>query len=167
MGLHYIFKEKCMDKQKVYDECMAHAKEFVKPYLIKNVCELDKYGTIVLSYMANYIPIDYHYDVYEDLYRFIALAVNGRHNGIMLWEIKGQPRNPKLCSQLLSPLNTCKDPKDYQHIVNIIFCMIRHKIYSKNDFVDALKDTTNIPSLMEIIKYDDFTVMTDNHRFDV
>lgn len=157
-----------MDKQKVYDECMGYAKEFVKPYLIDGVCELNDNGHIVLSYTANYLPVDKHYDMYEDLCRFIALSINGRYKMIALWRLKGQPLDSRLCSRLLLPLlDESKDPKDYQHIVRIIFYMIRNKIYSKNDFVDAFKDTTNIPALLEIIKYDDFTVMTDNHRFDL
>lgn len=156
-----------MDKQKVYDECVGYAKEFVKPYLLEGVCELNDNGHIILSYSANYLPYNKHYDMYEALCRFIALSINGRYKVIALWQLKGQPLDPRLCSRLLPLLDESKDPKDYQHIIRIIFCMIRNGVYSKNDFVDALKDTTNIPALLEIIKYDDFTVMTDNHRFDL
>lgn len=145
-----------MDKQKVYDECMGYAKEFVMPYLVDGVCELNEYDHIVLSYAAAYLPMDYHYDVYADMRSFISVSViNGKYNDTdtILW--------------LLPLLDECKDPKDYQHIIRIIYCMIRHGVYSKNEFIDALKDTTNLPALLEIIKYDDFTVMTDNHRFDL
>lgn len=156
-----------MDKQKVYDECMGYAKDFVKSYLIDGVCELNDNGHIVLSYAANYLPIDNHYNLYDDLHRFIALSINGKHDTISLWRLKGQPLDSGLCSRLLLPLlDASKDQKDYQHILRIIFCMIKHGVYSKNDFVDELKDTTNILALLEIIKYDDFTVMTDSHRFE-
>lgn len=156
-----------MDKQKVYEECMGYAKEFVMPYLIDGVCELDKNDHIGFSYRANYLPINYHYDIYDKLHRFIGLSINGKYDTILLWRLRGQPLDSRLCSRLVPILNECKDPKDYRHIVRIIFCMIRNGVYSKNEFVDALKDTSNTPALLEIIKYDDFTVMTDNHRFDL
>lgn len=162
-----------MDKQKVYDECMEYAKEFVKPYLVAGVCEFNKDDHIVYSYDAPYMPFDYHYEIYDRLHRFIGLSINGKHDTIALWELSSQSRDSRLCArllrllQLVSLLDECKDPKDYQHIVRIIFCMIRNGIYSKSEFIDMAKDTTNTPALLEIIKYDDFTVMTDNHRFDL
>jgi hypothetical protein len=156
-----------MDKQKVYEECMGYAKDFVKPYLIDGVCVINENYHIVLPYLSNYLPDDYHYDIYDKLHRFIALAINGKYDTMTLWRLKGQPLDSKLCLTLVPLLDECKDPKDYQHIIRIIFCMIRNSIYSKNEFIDALKDTTNTPALLEIIKYDDFTVMTDNHRFDL
>ena len=156
-----------MDKQKVYEECMGYAKEFVMPYLIADVCELNKNDHIVFSYTETYLPANYHYEIYDKLHRFIALAINGKYDTIALWELQDRLCDSRLCSYLVPILNECKDPKDYQHIVRIIFCMIRNGIYSKNEFVDALKETTNTPALLEIIKYDDFTVMTDNHRFDL
>lgn len=166
------------NKERCWDEVLALAKEFIEPYLDKNrgLVEIGQNGQLLYTYNST-TPIVYELNVleyYDDLIHFLSLSIKGYSRGIALYlpagDLCGRSTRPaRLIKQILLPiLDNFLDPRDYSVIVRIIYSLIRHDIYTKNDFVDNLKDTKNIPALMEIIKYDDFTVMTPkDERFNL
>ena len=146
-------------------------REFVDPYLYKTCVEVDDKGHLVYCYAEKPVAYDWHLTAYESIISVIGMMINGSYRFEFLFQTGKRRREDGmgfLIKEYLLPIvNQLKDHKDYQYILRIIFSMIHNGVYTKNEFVDNLKDTDNLPLLLELIKYDSFTVMTDNHRFDL
>ena len=150
--------------EKCWEECKSIMKEFVDPYLYKTCVEIDSEGYLVYAYTDK--PV-----AYDSIMGVVRMMINGSYRFEFLFQTGKRRREDGMGfiikDYLLPIVNQLKDPRDYQYILRIIFSMIHNGVCTKNEFVDNLKDTDNLPVLLELIKYDNFTVMTDNHRFDL
>lgn len=131
------------------NELLTMAIDFIKPYIDKGTY-IDNNGVLAQSYYEGplwYCPM---YDVYEDLRAFIK-DVTIRHR--TLEEGEG--------NRLWMILDHTKEPRDYSVVLRIIFSMIRMGLFTKQQVVDAVSKTENIPALVELIKYDDYSVFNE------
>lgn len=131
------------------NELLTMAIEFVKPYLNELTYIDSNSGALSYSYTA---PLFYHpmHNIYEALRAFIK-DVTIRHRTLE----EGQG------NRLWMILDHTKEPRDYSVVLRIIFSMIRMGLFTKQQVVDAVSKTENLPALMELIKYDDYSVFNE------
>lgn len=131
------------------NELLTTAIEFIKPY-IKNGTYIDNNGVLSQSYYEG--PLDYNpmYGLYYELRAFIRDITIRRRT---IEEGQG--------NRLLVILDRTKEPRDYAVVLRIIFSMIRMGFFTKQQVVDAVSKTENLPALMELIKYDDYSVFNE------
>lgn len=131
------------------NELLTMAIEFIKPY-IKNGTYIDNNGVLSQSYYEG--PLDYNpmYGLYYELRAFIRDITIRRRT---IEEGQG--------NRLLVILDHTKEPRDYAVVLRIIFSMIRMGLFTKQQVVDAVSETENLPALIELIKYDDYSVFNE------
>lgn len=131
------------------NELLTMAIDFIKPYL-SEVTHVDSNGVLSYSYTTG--PLFYHpmHEIYEALRAFIK-DVTIRHRTLE----EGQG------NRLWMILDCTKEPRDYSVVLRIIFSMIRMGLFTKQQVVDAVSKTENLPALMELIKYDDYSVFDE------
>ena len=131
------------------NELLTTAIEFVKPYIGEGVY-VDADGALSYSYYAGPLLFNPMYAVYDVLRAFI-IDVTMRHRTLA----EGQG------NRLWMILDKAKESRDYSVVLRIIFSMIRMGFFTKQQVVDAVSKTENIPALMELIKYDDYSVFNE------
>lgn len=137
------------------NELMSMAIDLITPYIDDRVY-IDTDGVLLHSYYEGpllHCPL--MYDVYEALRAFIK-DITIRHRTLE----EGQG------NRLWMILDHTKEPRDYSVVLRIIFSMIRMGLFTKQQVVDAVSKTENLPALMELIKYDDYSVF-DERMFEL
>lgn len=131
-------------------ELRTDAKEFIRPYLKLGEMSFMSDGSLSVSYDAS--PMFYSPKIleYEDLRQFIR-------NITVLNKTLEQGEGKRL----LRLLNNSKEPHDYTVILQIIFKLIRKGFLNKQKLIDAVSKTENIPALVELIKFEDYSVFDE------
>ena len=131
-------------------ELRMDAKEFIRPYIAMGDYSFMSDGSLSISYDTS--PMFYSPKIleYEDLRQFIR-------NITVLNKTLEQGEGKRL----LRLLNNSKEPHDYTVILQIIFKMIRKGFLNKQKLIDAVSKTENIPALVELIKFEDYSVFDE------
>ena len=131
-------------------ELRTDAKEFIRPYLKLGEMSFMSDGSLSISYNTSPMFYSPRILIYEDLRQFIRnITVLGK----TLENHEGR--------RLLMLLNNSKEPHDYTVILQIIFKMIRRGFLNKREVIDAVCKTENTAALVELIKFEDYSVFDE------
>lgn len=139
----------------LYKELANDARDFIRPYLEHTSAELNFNGDIVFTDKPMPMLYDPMMDVYESL-RFFIMDITIRH-GTLADRHQGR--------RLLKILNRSKNPRDYTIVLQIIFKMIRRGFLNKREVVDAVSKTENTAALVELLKFEDYSVFDERLQF--
>jgi hypothetical protein len=139
---------------------LKNAEEYIRPYLPESVLLTDD-GVLSYDYYSPIMYLDAGFitkrDLYDILREFIQYSLKGWTTYSTLFKEK-----------LVHLVDESKEPRDYLIVLNIIFDLIRHGCFVKSQIVDILKDTTNMRALLELIKWDDYSVFEERkERFEL
>lgn len=131
--------------------------------------QLDALNPIAEEYLRNFIgTAEARVQVYgvRNFIRWCTIGYKGHTSQVMYLPSRSRIDFPSSIRYTLYLMNVSKEPSTYHHLLRLLHKFIQLGIFTKTELVDACKDTENIPALMELIKYDDYSVF-DERRFDL
>lgn len=138
------------------DELICMLKDYIRPY-VPNDIYLDEYGHLNYRLEA---PKDFS-EKRAKFYNMLPLYEKIRG---MIFDllIRGMPFDSLPMYDMRRVFDGSKDSREYTIVLNIIFCLIKHGYIKKRQIVDAVSETTNTKALLELIRWNDYSVFEEH-----
>ena len=139
----------------LYRELINDAKEYIRPDIEGTCTTFDGEGRLSFSYTEAPLLYTEKMDTYDALLWFIK-NITIRHCSLFDDSSSyGEGR------RLWAILDRSKQPRDYTIVLQIIFKMIRRGFLNKREVIDAVSKTKNTAALVELIKFEDYSVFDE------
>lgn len=138
----------------LHRKLLQDAMEYILPYLPDGVI-LTEDGDVSYDYYYPLVGLKASFIVKRDLYNVLRKFI------IYSFAKGWIPYITTFKKELLYLFDESKEPREYLIVLRIIFDLIRHGYFTKSQIVDILKDTTNTQGLLELIKWDDYSVFAE------
>ena len=131
--------------------------------------QLDALNPIAEEYLRNFIgTAEARVQVYgvRNFIRWCTIGYKGHSSQVAFLPSTSRIDFPSSIRYTLYLMNVSRNPGTCHQLLRLLYKIIQLGIFTKNELIDACKDTENIPALMELIKYDDYSVF-DERRFEL
>lgn len=139
----------------LYRELVNDAKDYIRPDIEDTCTTFDGEGRLSFSYTEAPLVYTEKMDIYDSLLWFIK-DITIRHH-TLFDDGSGYGEGQRLWMIL----DKSKQPRDYTIVLQIIFKMIRRGFLNKQEVIDAVCKTENTAALVELIKFEDYSVFDE------
>ena len=131
--------------------------------------QLDALNPIAEEYLRNFVGSSKDFvNVYgvRNFIRWCTIGYKGHTSQVMYLPSTSRIDFPSSIRYTLYLMNVSKEPGTCHRLLRLLYKIIQLGIFTKTELVDTCKDTENIPALMGLIKYDDYSVF-DERRLEL
>ena len=131
--------------------------------------QLDALEPIAEEYLRTFVGApDAFVNVFgiRNFIRWCTIGYKGHTSQVAFLPSTSRIDFPSSIRYTLYLMNVSKEPSTCHQLLRLLYKLIQLGIFAKNELIDVCKDTENIPALLELIKYDDYSVF-DERRFEL